>query len=148
MNEPRPSITSARPLERASTVEKRWKTRMGSSELRTVTAEPSRMLLGPGGGGGQEHLRGGHCEVAAVVLPHAEGVKSDGVGQLRLVQQLPQHLGVRLGCRRDVHADVAERVQAEQDLAGTHGSGGSTVAVGSPAGAAVWPGAGSGIRIP
>ena len=39
MNEPRPSITSARPLESASTVAKRWKTRTGSSELSTVTPE-------------------------------------------------------------------------------------------------------------
>ncbi|MCY1244058.1 hypothetical protein D9M72_571110 [compost metagenome] len=45
MKDPRPSMTSARPLEMASTVEKRWKTRMGSSELSTVTADPSRMRL-------------------------------------------------------------------------------------------------------
>ena len=44
MNEPLPRITSARPSETASSVEKRWKTRTGSSELRTVTAEPSRIL--------------------------------------------------------------------------------------------------------
>jgi len=41
MNEPRPRITSARPLEIASIVEKRWNTRMGSSELSTVTADPT-----------------------------------------------------------------------------------------------------------
>ena len=38
-------MTSARPFESASTVEKRWKTRIGSSELSTVTAEPRRMRL-------------------------------------------------------------------------------------------------------
>ena len=43
MNEPRPSTTSARPLLSASMVENRSKTRIGSSELSTVTAEPSRI---------------------------------------------------------------------------------------------------------
>ena len=45
VKEPRPRTTSARPPDAASRVEKRWNTRMGSSELRTVTAEPSRMRL-------------------------------------------------------------------------------------------------------
>ena len=45
MKEPRPSITSARPLDRASRVENRWNTRIGSSDDSTVTAEPSRMRL-------------------------------------------------------------------------------------------------------
>ena len=43
MNEPRPRVTSARPPETASRVEKRWKTRIGSSELSTVTEVPSRI---------------------------------------------------------------------------------------------------------
>ena len=43
MLEPRPRMTSARPSEIALSVEYRWKTRTGSSELSTVTAEPSRM---------------------------------------------------------------------------------------------------------
>ena len=38
-------MTSARPLEAAFSVEKRWNTRTGSSELSTVTAEPRRMRL-------------------------------------------------------------------------------------------------------
>ena len=38
MNEPRPAMISARPFEIRSSVEKRWKTRTGSSEERTVTA--------------------------------------------------------------------------------------------------------------
>ena len=36
-------MTSARPFEMALSVEKRWKTRTGSSVLSTVTADPSRM---------------------------------------------------------------------------------------------------------
>ncbi len=43
MNDPRPRMTSARPFETASSVAKRWNTRTGSSELRTVTADPRRM---------------------------------------------------------------------------------------------------------
>ena len=43
MNDPRPRMTSARPFEMASSVENRWKTRTGSSELSTVTAEPRWM---------------------------------------------------------------------------------------------------------
>ena len=34
-----------RPFDRASSVENRWKTRIGSSDDRTVTAEPSRIRL-------------------------------------------------------------------------------------------------------
>ena len=44
MLDPRPRITSARPPEIALSVEYRWNTRTGSSELSTVTAEPSRIL--------------------------------------------------------------------------------------------------------
>jgi len=38
-------MTSARPLDRALSVEKRSNTRTGSSELNTVTAVPSRMRV-------------------------------------------------------------------------------------------------------
>ena len=43
MNEPRPTMISARPPESRSRVAKSWKTRTGSSELRTVTALVSRI---------------------------------------------------------------------------------------------------------
>ena len=45
MNDPRPTMTSARPLEIALRVEKRWNTRTGSSVLSTVTALPIWMRL-------------------------------------------------------------------------------------------------------
>jgi len=45
MNEPRPTMISARPPESKSTVENSWKTRTGSSELRTVTALVNRMRV-------------------------------------------------------------------------------------------------------
>ena len=40
VNDPRPTITSARPFDSAFSVENRWYTRIGSSELSTVTADP------------------------------------------------------------------------------------------------------------
>src|SRR5262245_50975508 len=43
MKDPRPTMISARPSETRSSVENSWKTRIGSSELRTVTALVSRM---------------------------------------------------------------------------------------------------------
>ena len=43
MNEPQPAMISARPFEMRSSVAKSWKTRTGSSELRTVTALVRRM---------------------------------------------------------------------------------------------------------
>jgi hypothetical protein len=43
MNDPLPTVISARPLLIASTVENRWKTRIGSSLLSTVTDVPRRM---------------------------------------------------------------------------------------------------------
>src|SRR6188472_3512632 len=43
MKDPRPTMISARPPETRSSVENSWKTRIGSSELRTVTALVSRM---------------------------------------------------------------------------------------------------------
>ena len=45
MNEPRPAMISALPPESRSTVENCWNTRIGSSELRTLTALESRMLF-------------------------------------------------------------------------------------------------------
>ena len=44
MNEPRPAMISARPWLSRSRVENCWKTRTGSSELRTLTALDSRMF--------------------------------------------------------------------------------------------------------
>jgi hypothetical protein len=45
MKEPLPNVTSARPVEAALRVEKRSKTRIGSSEDKTVTADPSLTRL-------------------------------------------------------------------------------------------------------
>ena len=64
----RPRITSARPLDSASRVEKRWKTRTGSSVLRTVTAVRARSA-GPGGDGGQDDFGGAMAKSARWCSP-------------------------------------------------------------------------------
>ena len=45
MNEPRPTMISARPSESRSRVAKSWCTRTGSSELMTVTALVRRICF-------------------------------------------------------------------------------------------------------
>ena len=102
MKEPRPRMTSARPFDSASAVEKRWNTRIGSSELSTVTAEPSRMrsvrlaIAGSTTSGARDR------EVGAVVLADAEEVEAEVVGEHRLLDHIADHLrGVqRLAVRR------------------------------------------------
>ncbi|MNI90946.1 hypothetical protein D3C73_1485410 [compost metagenome] len=55
-----------------------------------------------------------------MVLPHPKGMKSDGVSQLRFLEQLAQHARMFLRVSIGVHPGVAESVQAEQDLMGRH----------------------------
>ena len=106
-------MTSARPPETASRVEKRWKTRIGSSELSTVTEVPSRIRCGLAGDRGQHHVGRADREVGAVVLPDAEEVQADLVGEHRLRDHLPDRL--RVADRGAVGAvlQVAEGVQPE-----------------------------------
>src|SRR5262249_14633525 len=120
MNEPRPAMISARPPDRRSSVAKSWKTRTGSSELSTVTALVSRMRLvpAPGAGGRRNDRRGRDHEGLAVVLAHAEHVEPDLVGELDLLDEVPQAL-----LRRDqlpagrVGGPLPEAVDAELDVA-------------------------------
>ena len=101
MNEPRPRITSARPLDGASSVEKRWKTRTGSSERSTVTAEPSRMRFVRAGDRGQHHLRRRDGEIGAVMLADADEVDADLVGEHCLLDDVADDLRMRQeACRR------------------------------------------------
>jgi hypothetical protein len=84
-------MISARPPERRSTVENSWKTRIGSSELRTVTALVRRMrfVLAPRRRG---RRRGRDGEVGPVVLAHPEDVQTDLVGELDLLHEVAQAL--------------------------------------------------------
>ncbi len=113
VNEPRPRITSARPFEAASTVEKRWKTRMGSSELSTVTAEPSLIRVVRLAIAASTVLGRRHREVGPVVLAHAEKVDAQPVGQHRLLDDVADDLGVRQQAAVGPAGHVAEGVQAK-----------------------------------
>ena len=100
MKEPRPRITSARPPETASRVEKRSKTRTGSSELSTVTADPSRMRARLPGDRREHDIGSRDREVLAVVLADAEEVEPDLIGQHALGDDVADHLRLRQqGCR-------------------------------------------------
>ena len=90
MNEPRPAMISARPPESRSSVAKSWKTRTGSSELRTVTALVSRMRLVRSAAAARTTAGRGDGEVGAVVLADAEDVEADLVGELDLLDEVAQ----------------------------------------------------------
>ena len=114
MKEPRPTMISARPSLRLSSVANCWKTRTGSSELSTDTALVSRMRLVRVDGRRQRNggRRGG--VVRPVVFAEAEDIEADLVGQRDLLDQVAQPLGradPSLG--RRIGADIAESVEAE-----------------------------------
>ncbi len=116
MNEPRPRMTSARPFDIALSVEKRWKTRTGSSELSTVTAEPSRIRLVRAGDRGEHDFGRRDGEVGAVVLADADEIDAELVGEHGLADHVADDL--RMGQQPAIGAgrDVAERVQPELEL--------------------------------
>ena len=101
MKEPRPRITSARPFEAALSVEKRWNTRIGSSDDSTVTAEPSQMRLVRPGDRREHDVGSGYGEVRPVMLADADDIDADFVGEHRLLDDVADDLRVRAGaCRR------------------------------------------------
>ena len=120
MKEPRPRITSARPLESASTVANRWNTRTGSSEDSTVTPEASRMrfvavAMPASTVSGLEIAYSG-----SVVLAQRDNVDTDLVGQDRLGHRGADRLRVRDDHALVVSGPVAEAVDAELDLRNIH----------------------------
>ncbi len=109
MNEPRPAMISARPPESRSSVLKSWKTRTGSSELSTETALVSRIDRVRGRGGAEDDGGRRDGEVGPVVLADAEDVEPDLVGELDLLEQVPEPLpGAQLG-----RGQLRERVDAQ-----------------------------------
>ncbi len=65
---------------------------------------------------GQHDVGGGDGEVVAVVLAHAEEVEPDLVGQHALGDHVADHLRLREARAVGVDGDVAERVQAEEQI--------------------------------
>ena len=113
MNEPRPRITSARPFEAALSVEKRWNTRIGSSEDSTVTAEPRWMRLVRAGDRRQHDFGRGYGEVRPVMLAKPDEVDADLVGEHRLLDHVADDLGVRQRLAVGSRRDVAESIESE-----------------------------------
>ena len=101
-------MISARPPESRSSVANCWKTRIGSSELSTVTALVSRMRSVRAAPAASTTTGRADRVVVAMVLADAEDVQPDAVGQLDLLDQLREP-----ALRCDARAQVAERVDAE-----------------------------------
>ena len=120
MNEPRPRITSARPPETASSVAKRSNTRTGSSELSTVTAEPRRIRSVRAAIAASTTSGAETAKSVAVVLADAEEVDADLIGEHALLDDVADDLGLRQQLAVGVDGHVAERVQAEMEIAFRH----------------------------
>ena len=88
MNDPRPAMISARPPDRRSSIAKSWNTRTGSSELSTVTALVSRNRFVRAAMAARTTAGDGDDEVGPMVLPDAEHVESDLVGELGFLDEL------------------------------------------------------------
>ena len=117
MNEPRPSMISARPLDSASRVEKRWNTRIGSSELSTVTAEPSRMRFVRAAMAASAISGAEIGEIGAMMFAQADEIDAELVGERGFLDDVAQCL--RLRQRPPVGAvhHVAKSVEAEFERA-------------------------------
>jgi hypothetical protein len=81
---------------------------------------------GARGDRGEHHLGGGHGEVVAVVLAHADEVEPHLVGEHGLVDEVAEDLRVRQQAAVGAGRDVAEGVEAELDgrRGGVAGHGG------------------------
>ena len=113
MNEPRPRITSARPFEAALSVEKRWNTRIGSSEESTVTAEPRWMRCVRPAIAASTISGADTAKSAPVVLADAEGVDAERVGEDALLDHVADDLRLRQQAAVRPEGDVAECIEAE-----------------------------------
>ena len=95
MNEPRPSVTSARPFDAALSVENRSNTRIGSSERKHRDRRAELDTLGAAGDRRQHYFRRGYREIRPMMFADAESVDAELVGQHALVHHVADHLGVR-----------------------------------------------------
>ncbi len=114
MKEPRPAMISARPPERRSTVENCWKTRIGSSELKTETALVSRCFLSYRSGGKHGGRRGDGV-IRTMMFAKAKDVQPHLIGKLDFLQQVLQPGGRILAAAAagNVRIDIRKRVKAE-----------------------------------
>ena len=131
MKEPRPTMISARPLEMRSRVAKSWKTRTGSSELRTVTAEVRRMFCGARGRGGEKDGGRRGDVFLAMVFADAVDVHAGAIGEFDLLEELvnafcAEFAGRAAGAERclyeAVNTDLHDAYWMIEAYATTHGS--------------------------
>ena len=115
MNEPRPRVISARPLEAALSVEKRSNTRIGSSVLKHRNRRAEVDPLGAAGDRRQHNLGRGYGKVRAMMLADAKGVDAEFVGQHRLIDHVADDLRVAqqvaVGARRDVAESIETKLE-------------------------------------
>jgi len=87
-----------------------WKGWPAKAASPIPTSRPSD-ALGARGRGAQDDGRGGDTEVGAVVLPDADGVEPDLLGQLDLPEQIAQAGGrIRPRAAARVRVQLRERV--------------------------------------
>ena len=92
MNEPRPTMISARPPESRSSVANCWKSRIGIVRAENGDRAREPDALRPRRGRREHDGRSGDGEVGPVVLADAEDVEPDLVGELDLLHELAQAL--------------------------------------------------------
>ncbi len=92
MNEPRPAMISARPLEMRSTVANSSNTRTGIVGGKDRDGAGQADVLGARRRRGEYHSRRGGDEILPVVLADAEDVETDLIGQLDLLHQVSEPL--------------------------------------------------------
>jgi hypothetical protein len=113
VKEPRPRITSARPFETASRLEKRWKhpDRVVGGEHRDRRAEAD--ALRPRGDRCEQDLGRRDGEIGAVMLAKADDIDAELVRKHRFLDDVADDL--RMGQQTAVGAggDVAERVEPQ-----------------------------------
>ncbi len=104
MKDPRPRITSARPPDIASSVEKRWNRphRIIRRQHGDRRAQPEAAVWPAKCG--QHHIGRGNREIIAVMFAEAHENKAHLIGQHGFGDHVPQHL--MLGKQRAVRADV------------------------------------------
>ena len=86
---------------------------MGSSELNTVTAEPSWICLRAGGDRRQHHLGRGDRKIGAVMLAEPDEVDAEPIGQHAFFDHVADHLRMRQQRAIGAVGDVAKGIQSE-----------------------------------
>ena len=110
MNEPRPTVTSARPLEAALSVENRWKTRNRVVRAEHGHGRAEKNAFGAAGDGRKHDLGSRYGEIGAMMLADAKGIDPELIGENRLLDDVADDLRVAQEAAVGAGGDIAERV--------------------------------------